>query len=99
MFTPLNSMMLKITKLTDGSLTPRLCGSDKEHKDTEKSEHLEAPQACQSYAATVAIPISGPITATLTGISLHTCTLIYTQTYLVSVISCVLFRLLRGWWS
>ncbi|XP_057203049.1 WD repeat domain phosphoinositide-interacting protein 1 [Triplophysa rosa] len=46
----------------------RLFGSDKEHEDTE-SEISEAPQACQSYAATVAIPTSGPVTATLTGYS------------------------------
>ncbi|KAG1968342.1 WD repeat domain phosphoinositide-interacting protein [Pimephales promelas] len=47
----------------------RLFGSDKEWEETEKSELTEPPQACQSYAATVAIPTSGPVTATLTGYS------------------------------
>ncbi|KTF79493.1 hypothetical protein cypCar_00005906 [Cyprinus carpio] len=50
-------------------LTPRLFGSDKEWEETEKSKLMEPPQACQSYAATVAIPSSGPVTATLTGYS------------------------------
>uniref|UniRef100_A0A672Q8T8 WD repeat domain phosphoinositide-interacting protein 1-like n=1 Tax=Sinocyclocheilus grahami TaxID=75366 RepID=A0A672Q8T8_SINGR len=36
---------------------------------TEKCELTEPPQACQTYAATVAIPTSGPVTATLTGYS------------------------------
>ncbi|KTF73341.1 hypothetical protein cypCar_00026631, partial [Cyprinus carpio] len=47
----------------------RLFGSDKDLEETEKSELPEPPQACQSYAATVAIPTSGPVTATLTGYS------------------------------
>ncbi|XP_059413170.1 WD repeat domain phosphoinositide-interacting protein 1 isoform X2 [Carassius carassius] len=47
----------------------RLFGSDKDWEETEKSELTEPPQACQSYAATVAIPTSGPVTATLTGYS------------------------------
>uniref|UniRef100_A0A9J8AND9 WD repeat domain, phosphoinositide interacting 1 n=1 Tax=Cyprinus carpio carpio TaxID=630221 RepID=A0A9J8AND9_CYPCA len=46
-----------------------LFGSDKEWEETEKSKLMEPPQACQSYAATVAIPSSGPVTATLTGYS------------------------------
>lgn len=52
-------------------LTARLFGSDKEWEETEKSELTEPPQACQSYAATVAIPTSGPVTATLTGATTH----------------------------
>lgn len=47
----------------------RLFGSDKEWEETNQSDMTEAPQACQSYAATVAIPTSGPVTATLTGYS------------------------------
>lgn len=46
-------------------------GSDKDLEETEKSELPEPPQACQSYAATVAIPTSGPVTATLTGTTAH----------------------------
>ncbi|XP_051987261.1 WD repeat domain phosphoinositide-interacting protein 1-like isoform X1 [Xyrauchen texanus] len=45
----------------------RLFGSDEEQQET--SEPTEPPQPCQSYAATVAIPSSGPVTATLTGYS------------------------------
>uniref|UniRef100_A0A672Q216 WD repeat domain phosphoinositide-interacting protein 1-like n=1 Tax=Sinocyclocheilus grahami TaxID=75366 RepID=A0A672Q216_SINGR len=46
-----------------------LFGSDKDWEGTEKCELTEPPQACQTYAATVAIPTSGPVTATLTGYS------------------------------
>uniref|UniRef100_A0A671MDH5 WD repeat domain phosphoinositide-interacting protein 1-like n=1 Tax=Sinocyclocheilus anshuiensis TaxID=1608454 RepID=A0A671MDH5_9TELE len=47
----------------------RLFGSDKDWEEPEKCELTEPPQACQTYAATVAIPTSGPVTATLTGYS------------------------------
>uniref|UniRef100_A0A3Q3L110 WD repeat domain, phosphoinositide interacting 1 n=1 Tax=Mastacembelus armatus TaxID=205130 RepID=A0A3Q3L110_9TELE len=49
----------------------RLFGADEENEGTE-SEELEAtgpPQPCPSYAATAALPASGPVTATLTGYS------------------------------
>ncbi|KAM9843712.1 WD repeat domain phosphoinositide-interacting protein 1 isoform 2-T2 [Aulostomus maculatus] len=50
----------------------RLVGAEDDHVDcteTEGSEVTEAAQACPSYAATAALPASGPVTATLTGYS------------------------------
>lgn len=81
-------------------LTPRLFGSDKEWEETEKSELMEPPQACQSYAATVAIPTSGPVTATLTGTITPLNTHIHSHLNSFSWSpNCVLLRVLRGWGS
>ncbi|XP_042561841.1 WD repeat domain phosphoinositide-interacting protein 1 isoform X2 [Clupea harengus] len=48
--------------------THRLFGADEEH-GTGEAEGTAPPQPCQSYAATVAMPTTGPVSATLTGYS------------------------------
>nr|XP_033944935.1 WD repeat domain phosphoinositide-interacting protein 1 isoform X3 [Pseudochaenichthys georgianus] len=53
-------------------LGPRLFGIDDNVDEGEESEGSEVTgpaQACPSYAATAALPVSGPTTATLTGYS------------------------------
>ncbi|XP_073350219.1 WD repeat domain phosphoinositide-interacting protein 1 isoform X1 [Pagrus major] len=49
----------------------RLFGVDDDQGEETESEGSEVtgPQACPSYAATAALPASGPVTATLTGYS------------------------------
>ena len=51
-------------------LALRLFGSDDDQGEGTESEGSEVTgpaQACPSYAATAALPASGPVTATLTG--------------------------------
>ncbi|XP_015211599.1 WD repeat domain phosphoinositide-interacting protein 1 isoform X2 [Lepisosteus oculatus] len=47
----------------------RLLGSDQDWAESEESESRVAPPACQSYAATVAIPTAVPSSTALTGYS------------------------------
>ncbi|XP_030645875.1 WD repeat domain phosphoinositide-interacting protein 1 [Chanos chanos] len=47
----------------------RLFGTDEQRQEVDGSDGMTVPPPCQSYAATVAMPVSGPVTATLTGYS------------------------------